>query len=86
MVNKVVGNRYIAKRVNVRVEHVRHSKCRQEFLQRVAENSQKHREAKERGETAVLKRLPAGPTEAHVISSKDNLPQTMRPTAYETTI
>ena len=76
LVHKVVGNRYIAKRVNLRVEHVRpfqcfsvctsqnitktlfvfqvhHSKCRQEFLDRVAENSRKHREAKEMGGTLL---------------------------------
>lgn len=28
IVYKVVGNRYLEKRVNLRVEHVRHSKCR----------------------------------------------------------
>ena len=38
IVNKVVGNRYIEKRVNIRVEHIRHSKCRQEFLDRVQRN------------------------------------------------
>lgn len=28
IVYKVVGNRYMEKRVNLRVEHVKHSKCR----------------------------------------------------------
>jgi large subunit ribosomal protein L21e len=37
------------KRVNVRVEHVKHSKCRQEFLDRVKTNAQKKKEAKEAG-------------------------------------
>lgn len=37
-------------------------------------------------ETAIVKRLPLGPADAHVISTKNNLPQTMRPAAYETTI
>jgi large subunit ribosomal protein L21e len=35
------------KRVNLRVEHVKHSKCRQEFLDRVKSNAQKKKEAKE---------------------------------------
>ena len=49
IVNKVVGNRYIEKRVNIRVEHVRHSKCRQEFLDRVQTNHDAHVVAKEKG-------------------------------------
>jgi large subunit ribosomal protein L21e len=49
IVYKVVGNRYIEKRVNLRVEHVRHSKCRQEFLDRVKRNHEAHVEAKEKG-------------------------------------
>jgi len=49
IVYKVVGNRYIEKRVNLRVEHVRHSKCRQEFLDRVKSNHDAHVTAKEKG-------------------------------------
>ena len=49
IVYKIVGNRYIEKRVNVRVEHIKHSKCRQEFLARVKRNRAEHVAAKERG-------------------------------------
>ena len=49
IVYKVVGNRYIEKRVNLRVEHVRHSACRQEFLDRVKSNHEAHVKAKETG-------------------------------------
>ena len=49
IVYKVVGNRYLEKRVNLRVEHVRHSKCRQEFLDRVKSNHDSHVKAKESG-------------------------------------
>ena len=49
IINKVVGNRYIEKRVNIRVEHIRHSKCRQEFLDRVKRNHDAHAEAKAKG-------------------------------------
>lgn len=49
IVNKVVGNRYIEKRVNIRVEHIRHSGCRQEFLDRVKRNHDAHAEAKAKG-------------------------------------
>jgi len=46
---KVVGNRYLEKRVNLRIEHVKHSKCRQEFVARVKRNAALKREAKEKG-------------------------------------
>lgn len=60
IINKVVGNRYIEKRVNLRVEHVKHSACRQEFLNRVKSNAAKKREAKANGETVYLKdKLPS---------------------------
>jgi len=49
IVNKIVGNRYIEKRVNLRIEHIRHSKCRQEFLDRVKRNHNVHAEAKAKG-------------------------------------
>lgn len=74
---KVVNGRYMEKRVNVRVEHVRHSKCRQEFLDRVKSNAAKKREAKEKGEHINLKRQPAQPREARTVSIKNNAPQTL---------
>ena len=49
IVYKTVGNRKIEKRVNPRVEHVRHSKCRDDFLNRVKTNAAAKRAAKERG-------------------------------------
>jgi len=86
IVNKIVGNRYIEKRVNLRVEHVRHSKSRQEFLTRVKENDQKRALAKEKGEKISLKRIPATPRLSRTVSGSDNLPQTIYPIRYETTI
>ncbi|ORY34872.1 putative 60s ribosomal protein l21-a [Naematelia encephala] len=83
---KVVNGRYLEKRVNIRVEHVRHSKCRQEFLDRVKSNALKKHEAKEKGEKADLKRLPAQPRESRVVSIKGNVPQTLTAVPYETTI
>src|SRR2546421_104293 len=86
VVYKKVGNRYPEKRVNTRLEHVKHSKCREEFVRRVNENAARRKAAKETGETVHLKRLPAMPREARTVSMKDNHPQTMYPVAYETTI
>lgn len=48
---KTVGNRKMEKRVNLRVEHVRHSKCRDDFIRRVKSNAAAKRDAKERGGT-----------------------------------
>ncbi|KAK2460100.1 hypothetical protein APHAL10511_007866 [Amanita phalloides] len=86
IVHKVVGNRYIEKRVNLRIEHIRHSKCRQEFLDRVKANSAARAAAKAKDERVNLKRIPAQPREAHVVSITQNAPQTIVPLAYETTI
>ncbi|KAF9011254.1 ribosomal protein L21e-domain-containing protein [Cyathus striatus] len=86
IVYKVVGNRYIEKRVNLRVEHIRHSKCRQEFLDRVKANHDAHAVAREKGERVNLRRIPALPREAHTVSVAQNVPQTMVPVRYETTI
>ncbi|KAF8079217.1 translation protein SH3-like domain-containing protein [Lyophyllum atratum] len=82
----LVGNRFIEKRVNLRVEHVRHSKCRQEFLDRVKSNHAAHAAAKAKGERINLKRVPLQPREAHTVSTDNNAPQTMVPVPYETTI
>jgi large subunit ribosomal protein L21e len=86
IIYKKVGNRYLEKRVNIRIEHINHSKCREEFLRRVKENAEKKRKAKAEGTTVHLKRQSVVPREAHVISLKDNLPTTIVPVAYETTI
>ena len=61
IVHKRVGNRFMEKRVNIRVEHVKHSKCRDDFLKRVKENEAKRREAKETGVKVSLKRQPGSP-------------------------
>ena len=86
IVNKVVGYRYLEKRINLRVEHVKHSKCRQEFLNRVKENAAKKLEAKAKGVSVQLKRQPAKPREARIISTKGNIPETLAPASYETFI
>ncbi|RSH93434.1 hypothetical protein EHS25_007790 [Saitozyma podzolica] len=86
IIYKVVNGRYLEKRVNIRVEHIRHSKCRQEFLDRVKSNAALKREAKEKGEFVQLKRLPAQPRLAHKISIHNNVPETLTAKPYETTI
>ncbi|CAL1694801.1 unnamed protein product [Somion occarium] len=86
IINKVVGNRYMEKRVNIRVEHIRHSKCRQEFLDRVKRNHDAHAAARAKGERVQLKRVPVLPRESRKVSTEGNAPQTIVPVPYETTI
>lgn len=86
IINKMVGNRYLEKRLNLRVEHIKHSKCRQEFLDRVKSNAAAKAAAKAKGVPAQLKRQPAGPRDARVVSTVGNIPQTLAPVPYETFI
>ncbi|KAL0601621.1 Proteasome subunit alpha type-2 [Plecturocebus cupreus] len=65
VVNKQVKGKILVKRINVRIEHIKHSKSRDSFLKRVKENDQKKKEAKEKGTWIQLKRQPAPPREAH---------------------
>ena len=81
-----VGNRYIEKRINVRIEHVRHSRSREDFLKRVKLNFAKQQKAKETGEPQQMKRQPAMPREARTISIKEAKPETLAPIAYDTAI
>lgn len=46
----------LAKRINVRIEHIKHSKSRDSFLQRVKENEKLKIEAKQKGTWVELKR------------------------------
>lgn len=83
---KRVGNRYLEKRINVRIEHVQHSRSREEFINRVKENAIKKREAKEKGVHVHLKRQAVGPREGHLVSAAGNAPETVVPIAYDTHI
>ncbi|WFD30535.1 hypothetical protein MSPP1_001556 [Malassezia sp. CBS 17886] len=84
IVYKTVGNRKMEKRVNLRVEHVRHSKCRDDFVRRVKANAEAKRAAKEKGEKVSVKRMPAQPREAHAVPFVNNVPVTLAPQPYDT--
>ena len=86
IIYKQVGNRYIEKRVNLRVEHVRLSRSREEFIVRVKTNAEKKRKAKEEGTTVFLKRQADKPREARTVSAKDNKPESYAPIAYDSHI
>lgn len=82
IVNKRVREKIIPKRINVRIEHVTHSKCREDFLRRVRENEKKRLEAKQKGIQVNLKRQPQGPRPAHVVKVKQD-PILLVPIPYE---
>ncbi|EHK97077.1 putative 60S ribosomal protein L21-A [Glarea lozoyensis 74030] len=86
IIYKKVKHRYIEKRVNLRVEHVSLSRSREEFVKRVKKNAELKKKAKTDGTHVHLKRQPAMPREARTISMKENVPETIVPIAYETTI
>ncbi|KAG0001742.1 hypothetical protein BGZ65_003236 [Modicella reniformis] len=72
------------KRVNLRIEHIKHSKCRDDFLRRVKENAAAKLKAKADGVKVNLKRQPVLPRLAHHVSAKVNTPVTLNPIAYDT--
>jgi large subunit ribosomal protein L21e len=80
VVNKRVKGKILPKRISVRIEHVKHSQCRKDFLDRVHANEVKKKEAKA---GVICKRLPLPPREAHIVSTKDNEPQTLGPIPFE---
>lgn len=83
IVNKRVKGRILAKRINIRVEHVKHSRCRQDFLDRVKENEIKKKEAKAKGTVVHCKRQPEQPRKAHFVRTKYNKPEVLEPIKYE---
>ena len=67
IVHKQVKHRYIAKRVHVRIEHLRKSSCRDDFLQRIKANDKLKAEAKKAGKRISTKRRPVEPRAAHTV-------------------
>ncbi|XP_043929214.1 60S ribosomal protein L21 isoform X2 [Protopterus annectens] len=83
IVNKQIKGKILAKRINVRIEHIKHSKSRHSFLERVKENERKKAEAKKSGVFFELKRQPAPPKAAHFVSTKGREPELLEPIPYE---
>ncbi|ELW64980.1 60S ribosomal protein L21 [Tupaia chinensis] len=83
VVNKQVKGKILAKRINVRIEHIKHSKSRDSFLKHMKENDQKKKEAKEKGTWVQLKRQPAPPREAHFVRTNGKEPELLEPIPYE---
>jgi len=68
IVNKKVNGRIIPKRIHVRIEHVRKSRSRLAFVERVKANDAKKEQAKKEGKKISTKREPVGPSDAHIVN------------------
>ena len=74
IVNKRVRHKILPKRINVRIEHIKHSNCRLDFLKRVQENNEKKTVAKAKGVKFNLKRQPKEPKGVRFVRTKCNKP------------
>merc|ERR1711935_1329156 len=83
LLNKKHKGRIIQKRVNLKIEHVRHSTCRLDFLARVKSNDIRKKEARAKGETIVTKRIPKQPLEGHTIAGGMENTTTFNAQRYE---
>ena len=80
-VAKQVNGRIINKHLNVRVEHVIPSKCKDDLIARVKKNEALKKEAKATGTKVALKRKPVQPKEGFVISIAET-PATIQPVPF----
>ena len=64
-----IGGRIARKRIHVRIEHVQHSKCRNDFLERRAANDAAKAAAHKAGKQIVTKRTVAGPRDGFTLEN-----------------
>ncbi len=81
-IQKVVRNRKIEKRLNIRSEHLVKSRSRENFLSRIKANDQKKAEAKKNGKRISTKRSPALPSEAQTVKFDLNAVKVTNPIPY----
>mmetsp|Transcript_14138 Transcript_14138/g.21716 ORF Transcript_14138/g.21716 Transcript_14138/m.21716 type:complete len:164 (-) Transcript_14138:76-567(-) len=84
-VNKPVNGRIIEKRIHVRIEHVRKSKCQVDFLKRKVENAEKKAEkAAGKPTGAPLKRVTKGPKDGYYLpaAGADGVITTIQPLPF----
>jgi len=80
----VVRSRIEKKRINVRIEHIRPSKCRTDFLTRAKAVDAKLREAKAKGirlPIEDIKRFPTAPKAGYIVSATEVA--TLKPVPFD---
>ena len=83
IVNKRVRGDILAKKINLRVEHISHSKCRDDFLNRVVKNELVKKEAKASGVYVCTRRATVNPRAAHTVKGKGISVEEVCPIRYE---
>lgn len=82
-VNKFVNGRILEKRIHVRIEHVRASKCQKEILSRKVSNEAAKEEARKTGVQVNLKRTPKLPKEGYYLpAAGDGVVTTIQPLPF----
>ena len=76
-------NKILQKRINLRIEHIKHSRCRDDFLRRVKENEEKKRIGREKKVPVCCKRLPAQPRKGHIVKTHGKKPEDVEIIPYE---
>jgi len=79
---KTVGNRQLRKRIHVRHEHLRKSRCNEAFLKRVKENDQKKTDAKLLGQKVNCKRVPEGPKPMKIVKANADDVEVLAPLPF----
>ena len=77
--NKRVRNNILPKRLHVRYEHIRKSRCHEEFLKRIRENDKRKIEAKKNKTHVDNRRQPAKPNDAHIVDLKKSTVEFINP-------
>uniref|UniRef100_A0A2P2HX61 60S ribosomal protein L21 n=1 Tax=Hirondellea gigas TaxID=1518452 RepID=A0A2P2HX61_9CRUS len=84
VVNKRYRGRIIAKKINLRVEHVKPSRCQENHLERVRANDKARREARHsKKQMPFLKRRPEQPHPPHFVNITRQPPVFLTPLPYE---
>ena len=83
-VNKPVNGRIVEKRIHVRIEHVRKSKCQKEILSRKVANEAAKEEARKTGVKVNLKRTPKLPKAGYFLekAGEDGVITTIQPLPF----
>merc|ERR1719454_2566237 len=81
-ITKIVGNRQLRKKMHIRIEHLRKSRCNEAFLTRVRENDVKKRDAKLEGKKIVCKREPVGPKDMKMVKANEDDVQVLAPLPF----
>jgi large subunit ribosomal protein L21e len=80
---KQVRGKLLRKRIHVRIEHVKRSRCQADFKQRRNEKAMILKAAKEAGKPKpVVKRIPVGPRPGEMIKSKKTVTEVFAPLEF----